>query len=128
MWESGCNLVIVSSRQLGILNGSPQLSISQNPVFRNQAYDVGHRCEWIDMDALADQICGVGAKPGTLHVDDVFALQALFAKWSFRNPDGVIPEVLTGLVMASFVQTLWRWRPQVFLIGQAYAGKIDHKD
>ena len=123
VWESGCNLVIVSSRQLGILNGSPQLSISQNPVFKNQAYDVGDRCEWIDMNALADQICGVGAQPGTLHVDDVFALQALFAKWSYRNPDGVIPEVLTGLVMASFVQTLWRWRPQVFLIGQAYAGK-----
>jgi len=123
VWESGCNLVIVSSRQLGILNGSPQLTVSQNPVFRGQAYDVGDRCEWIDMAQLADQICGVGAKPGTLHVDDVFALQALFSKWSFRNPDGVIPEVLTGLVMASFVQTLWRWRPQVFLIGQAYAGK-----
>jgi hypothetical protein len=123
VWESGCNLVIVSSRQLGILNGSPQLSVSQNPVFRNQAYDVGDRCEWIDMPKLAEQICGVGAQPGKLHVDDVFTLQGLFAKWTFRNPDGVIPEVLTGLVMASFVQTLWRWRPQVFLIGQAYAGK-----
>jgi len=123
VWESGCNLVIVSSRQLGILNGSPQLTVSQNPVFRNQAYDVGDRCEWIDIAQVADQICGVGAQPGTLHVDDVFSLQALFAKWSYKNPDGVIPEVLTGLVLASFVQTLWRWRPQVFLIGQAYAGK-----
>lgn len=123
VWESGCNLVIVSSRQLGILNGSPQLTVSQNPVFRNQAYDVGDRCEWIDIAQVADQICGVGAQPGTLHVDDVFSLQSLFAKWSYKNPDAVIPEVLTGLVLGSFVQTLWRWRPQVFLIGQAYAGK-----
>jgi len=123
VWESGGHLVIVSSRQLGVLNGNPLMTLTANPVFRNEAYDVGDRCEWIDMEQLQQQICSVGAQPGRLHVDDVFRLQELFSRWRYRSEDSAFPEILTGLVLASFVQTLWRWRPQVFLIGQAYAGK-----
>lgn len=123
VWENSDSLVIVNARNLGILNDKPELQITSNPVHFGTAYDIGDRCEWINLKNLQTDILNVNAEPGRLHINDVFKVQELFAKWQFLAKDNVFPEVLTGLVLATFVQTLWSWRPQVFLTGQAYAGK-----
>jgi len=123
VWENNDCLIVVNARKLGILNGKPELQITSNPVHFGTAYNIGDRCEWIDLKSLQSDILSVSAEPGKLHVDDVFAVQELFSKWKFLSRENVFPEVLTGLVLATFVQTLWSWRPQVFLTGQAYAGK-----
>ena len=123
IWENNDCLIVVNARKLGVLNGKPELQITSNPVHFGTAYDIGDRCKWIDLEKLQVDIQGVAAEHGQLHVDDVFAVQALFAKWNFLNHDNVFPEILTGMVLATFVQTLWSWRPQIFLTGQAYAGK-----
>lgn len=123
VWENNDCLIVVNARRLGILNGKPELQITSNPVHFGTAYNIGDRCEWIDLKNLQADIVSVEAQPGRLHIDDVFAVQELFSKWQFLAKGNVFPEVLTGLVLATFVQTLWNWRPQVFLTGQAYAGK-----
>lgn len=123
VWENNDCLIVVNARKLGILNGKPELQITSNPVHFGTAYNIGDRCEWIDLKNLQSDILSVSAEPGKLHIDDVFAVQELFSKWKFLSRENVFPEVLTGLVLATFVQTLWSWRPQVFLTGQAYAGK-----
>ena len=123
VWENNDCLIVVNARKLGILNGKPELQITSNPVHFGTAYNIGDRCEWIDLKSLQSDILSVSAEPGKLHIDDVFAVQELFSKWKFLSRENVFPEVLTGLVLATFVQTLWSWRPQVFLTGQAYAGK-----
>ena len=123
VWENNDCLIVVNARRLGILNGKPELQITSNPVHFGTAYNIGDRCEWIDLKNLQADIVSVEAQPGRLHIDDVFAVQELFSKWQFLAKGNVFPEVLTGLVLATFVQTLWTWRPQVFLTGQAYAGK-----
>ena len=123
VWENNDGLIVVNARKLGILNGKPELQITSNPVHFGTAYNIGDRCEWIDLKSLQSDILSVSAEPGKLHIDDVFAVQELFSKWKFLSRENVFPEVLTGLVLATFVQTLWSWRPQVFLTGQAYAGK-----
>jgi len=123
VWENNDCLIVVNARRLGILNGKPELQITSNPVHFGTAYNIGDRCEWIDLKNLQADIVSVEAQPGKLHIDDVFAVQELFSKWQFLAKGNVFPEVLTGLVLATFVQTLWTWRPQVFLTGQAYAGK-----
>ncbi len=123
VWENNDCLIVVNARRLGILNGRPELQITSNPVHFGTAYNIGDRCEWIDLKNLQADIVSVEAQPGRLHIDDVFAVQELFSKWQFLAKGNVFPEVLTGLVLATFVQTLWTWRPQVFLTGQAYAGK-----
>jgi hypothetical protein len=123
VWENNECLIVVNARRLGILNGKPQLQITSSPVHFGTAYNIGDRCEWIDLQKLQTDIVSVNAEPGKLHHDDIFAVRGLFAKWQFLARENVFPEVLTGLVLATFVQTLWSWRPQVFLTGQAYAGK-----
>ncbi len=45
-----------------------------------------------------------------------------FGKWRWRNPD-VDPLLVTGLVLATWVQTIWDWRPLVAFTGESNAGK-----
>ena len=123
VWENNNCLIVVNARRLGVLNGKPELQITSNPVHFGTAYDIGDRCEWIDLQSLSDDINSVSAEPGKLHMNEIFQVQELFSKWAFLAKDNVFPEVLTGMVLATFVQTLWSWRPQIFLTGQAYAGK-----
>lgn len=123
VWENNGSLIVVNARKLGVLNGKPELQITSNPVHFGTAYNIGDRCDWIDLKNLQADILSVNAEPGKLHLDDIIKVQSLFSKWQFLARDNVFPEILTGLVLATFVQTLWSWRPQVFLTGQAYAGK-----
>jgi len=47
---------------------------------------------------------------------------ALFARWRWANNESC-PILLVGLIMASFVQTMWPWRPHVALVGASKSGK-----
>lgn len=123
VWENNDCLIVVNARKLGVLNGKPELQITSNPVHFGTAYNIGDRCDWVDLQSLQSDIAGVAAEPGKLHIDDIFTVAELFNKWHYLSHDSVFPEILTGMVLATFVQTLWHWRPQIFLTGQAYAGK-----
>lgn len=123
VWENNGCLIVVNSRELGVFNGVPEIQITKNPVQFGLAYDIGDRCDWIDLQKLRDDVASVMAKPGQLYLEEVFQAQALFAKWHFSAEGHIFPEVLTGMLMATTMQTLWAWRPQLFLTGQAYAGK-----
>ena len=123
IWENNDTLIVVKARQLGVLNGKPELQITSNPVQYGTAYDIGDRCNWIDLDRLQADIARVQAKPGELYVDDVFRLQELFSLWNYTTKNNVFPQILTGMLLATFVQTTLPWRPQVYITGKSYAGK-----
>lgn len=123
IWENKDSLIVVNSRRLGILNCKPEIQITDTPVYNSIAYDVGDRCEWINLDNLKADVDGVKAVPGTLYRRELQQVRDLFDKWKYLAPKTVFPEVLTGMILATFTQTLWAWRPQIFLTGQAYAGK-----
>lgn len=122
VWESSGCVVVVNSRQLGVLNGSPAMQLTSNPVHLGEAYDIGDRTRWLDLPSTQSAILAADGSP-TLYADDVRKLHDLFSLWNYQTPDSPFPAVLAGLVLATFTQTLWHWRPQVFLTGQAYAGK-----
>ena len=46
----------------------------------------------------------------------------IFRNWNWKNVKHT-PTIITGLVLASWVQTLWSWRPLVALTGPSSAGK-----
>ena len=123
VWENNSCLIVVNARQLGVLNGKPKLQITSHPVQFGTAYDIGDRCEWVELQRLQSDIESVEAEPGRLYIDEVMQLQDLFTKWKYNTANNIYPEILTGMVLATFVQTMWAWRPQIFLTGQAYSGK-----
>lgn len=48
-------------------------------------------------------------------------LLELFGRWRWRFSES--PLTITGLVLATWVQSLWEWRPQIALIGASKSGK-----
>lgn len=123
VWESNGCLIVVNSRRLGLLNGKPDLQITANPVQFGTAYDIGDRLDWVDMDRLKREIDSVKATSGQLHVSEVERLVDILGHWTYLPAKNCFPEVIAGMVLSTFVQTLWEWRPQIFLTGQASAGK-----
>lgn len=45
----------------------------------------------------------------------------LFSRWRWRSE--VAPTLVTGLAMATWVQTIWEWRPLIGITGESHSGK-----
>lgn len=96
--------------------------LSVDPHHGGNLYDVGIKKSWTELDTLKAHLEQLGAADRAKIAGD---LEKLFRHWKFDG-DGqndVYPRIIVGMVLASFVQTLWEWRPQVFLIGKPNSGK-----
>ena len=75
---------------------------------------------WYDFDTL---------KSNVEACDSNFALAAmneannLFTQFRWVHPASVV--TITGLVLATWIQSIWEWRPQVAITGPTKAGKDD---
>ena len=48
-----------------------------------------------------------------------------FCRWCYlyEQDAGVMPWIITGLIYATWVQSIWDWRPQVSITGASHSGK-----
>lgn len=46
----------------------------------------------------------------------------IFEKWNWQHQD-IDPSLVTGLILATWVQTVWDWRPLVSVTGESNCGK-----
>jgi hypothetical protein len=74
---------------------------------------------WYDFDELHELIRKCDHDEAMRTFADA---ERLFARWRWRNKDAE-PTLLVGLVMATFVQTVWKFRPQVAVTGETNTGK-----
>lgn len=78
----------------------------------------GHR-SWYDFELLEKYI-----KQAT---DQEFVkatleqLYEILGMWNWKNE--LAPHVVAGLIMATWVQTIWAWRPLVAIVGESNSGK-----
>jgi hypothetical protein len=122
-WMNHDSMVFVNAKQLGILNGKPGLQVTQDPIYLGKAYDIGGQVDWVDFQQLKADLESADQKPGVLYHKAIEECRDFIAQWDFTYGASTFPSVLTGMIMATWLQTLWNWRPQIFLIGQSYAGK-----
>jgi hypothetical protein len=75
---------------------------------------------WYDFDRLTEHLAAA-ADPewATATINEAMDL---FGRWRWRADQGA-PETVAGLVLATWVQTLWGWRPQVGIVGGTKTGK-----
>lgn len=74
---------------------------------------------WYSHDKLERSLAALDNKSATALVDETVRL---FEKWRWLKQTES-PIVVVGLVLATWVQTLWNWRPQVSIIGGTKSGK-----
>lgn len=74
---------------------------------------------WYDHDHLAELL--KSAKDPTFRAAVVNELCGLFSRWRWKSSHS--PLVATGLVLATWVQTIWPWRPRIDILGGSNTGK-----
>jgi hypothetical protein len=112
-------IIIVGTNEAAIWNG--KYSLHNHPKCGGLLlnFEQHEDFRWIDLSALGNLI-SAAADPAFIAstLDEAVSLFALW-KWKGR----MCPPAMVGLVLATFVQTLWEWRPQVNITGASKSGK-----
>lgn len=113
--DSGDTIVMVGDRELSLLNGKSQIEKTDKPRHEGQLYNLSGNPTWYRHDDFASRYHSVDSEQV---IEDSIAI---FRRW--RWDFAMAPQLVTGLVMATWVQTMWSWRPQVVMTGEASSGK-----
>jgi hypothetical protein len=118
--ETG-SIVLVNNNEAARYNGDQVLRQVIAPRIDGLILDLEGGEPWFDRELLSQHLEAV--KSGTAFAEAAIAeAEELFRRWKWRSPD-TDPTLVVGLVLASWVQTVWRWRPQVSVTGESNSGK-----
>lgn len=112
-------IVLVGDSEAANWNGKEKLEHIEHPRHGGLLLGIDAAEPWYDFAKLAGNLDAAGERKWCESAVD--SLAAEFARWRWEHD--ATPMLLAGLVMASYLQTLWEWRPQVALTGQTNSGK-----
>lgn len=115
-------VVLVGNSEGARWNGDKVLRRIQAPRADGLILDFGAGSikDWYNFESLEKQLAQAGDAAWCSAVIDE-AVQ-LFSRWRWKNPE-IDPTLVTGLVLATWIQTVWDWRPLVAVSGESNSGK-----
>jgi hypothetical protein len=142
MMASGCTLSEGSIKGRGAWRGTNDLGVSTEEIVLVGAGEAlkwdGRRLERLSRPRCGQMVLQLsGHSPWFEHVQlEDFLARSESPEWcqavidetagvfrGWRWQEGIEPLLVTGLVLATWVQSLWAWRPQVIVIGESNSGK-----
>lgn len=114
-------VVLVNETEAARYNGDEILRQVIAPRCDGLILDFGAGQEnWFEYEILKANIERAGDHEWCLkQIDD---LEEIFGRWHWRKPE-ITPMLMAGLSLASFIQTLWEFRPLVSITGETNTGK-----
>lgn len=125
IWRLNDKIVMANGSHLAVYDGSKLVRI-ESAVFGNSVFDIGGNDEWFD---FADVASWINREERDWVYSAIIELCAILEQWCFKvaNPDEknhqICAEILGSLIVASFIQSFWTFRPMVFLLGESNCGK-----
>lgn len=113
--EASGSILMVGDREISILNGKADLVRTDKPRHDGQLYKLDGNPAWYRHDDFAKLLATIDSEKT---VEDS---AAIFGRWRWQF--ATAPQLITGLVMATWVQTMWGWRPQIVATGEKSTGK-----
>lgn len=121
VWQNGDakKLLLVNADESAVWNGEN--------LERNHSPRIGHwvidsraaKDNWYRHDELSEYL------QKALDVDwriEQFAIsEEMFGRWKWAIVDG--GRIITSMIIASWSQSIWTYRPQIFILGQSNSGK-----
>ena len=118
-WEIDGDIVLVKSQEVGVLRGTKIERINSS-FYKERFLDLSQSSEnWTDFNVLERYL--VEAQRDDWCREVFQETTKLFAKWFWKQQPA--PKVITSLVIASWLQTIWTWRPEVFITCDSDTGK-----
>lgn len=115
------SLILVGDTEAARWNGEKLLNRELHPRIDGLVLDFGQESEqWYDFEKLAGYV--INAEESIDWRENTIQQSIeLFSRWNWKGEHK--PELVTGLIMATWVQTVWAWRPQVAVTGTTNSGK-----
>ena len=113
-------LIFVGAGEAAVLNGKPELLHVTRPRYGGRLLNLSGSDPWFDFTELQRSV-GSALNPEWRR-QAVEQSDALWSQWKWKHPDAS-PALMTGLILATWIQTVWRWRPQVCVTGKSSSGK-----
>lgn len=111
-------VLIVGPGKYGIWDGCT-LTTGSHPTAAGRLLDISTSSPWCDFTTLATLLAHCNPASNLATIEEA---EAIFSRWNWRHNEEA-PTIMTGLTLASFVQTLWEWRPHVAITGDTKTGK-----
>jgi hypothetical protein len=112
-------VIVVGSRETDEWNGTAKLEKINHPRCKGHLLDFESVAKsWYDFDTLQHNLSTCGDQCAVETMNEAISLFDLFG---WVHPSSAV--TMAGLVLATWVQSLWGWRPQVAVTGPTKAGK-----
>lgn len=111
-------IVLVNGNEAAIHNGT--LERVDHPRACGALLDFAGGKPWYDFEELKANLAR--AKDKDFRIAAYREIESILGRWRWQRADASPPLVI-GLVLATWVQQVWTWRPQVAVIGESKTGK-----
>jgi len=124
IWRLGDNVVLVNGSHIAIYDGE-KLTQEFSAVHGEHVFELGGASEWYDYDRVSYWI----SQPNREWVfESMLQLCKILEQWCFKIPDkdedpSICAEIVSSLIVASWIQSFWYFRPMTFLLGESNCGK-----
>ena len=119
-------IVVVGCRRAEIVGPTGPSESVHTPRAAGRLLDFGHPEPWYDPARLADDLAA--ATNPAWREAALEEASSLFGRWIWKGGGTNVPDLLAALAAATWVQTVWAWRPQVAVIGKSGSGKTELYD
>jgi len=118
-WLIEEQIVLVKTREIGLVKGD-KIETSSIPFYEGWILDTSQATgDWVNFDVLSRYLAEAQRDEWC---QGVFTeAESHFAKWPWNQAPA--PKIVASLVICSWLQTMWDWRPEVFLTGGSDTGK-----
>lgn len=117
--DKPASIILVGAGEGAVLNGQPHLRRITQPRYGGLVLNLGDAEPWFQFDSLSPLVDNWNVEWSRGVVAEA---EEVFSRWCWQYPD-TDPALVTGLVLATWVQTIWRLRPQVVVSGKSNSGK-----
>lgn len=111
-------IVIVNSEEVGTCKDE-QFDVFREPNYGGLYFHLSKTPGWCDFSELTEVVAA--AREPSWRAETLMLAEREFSRWNWYQSSS--PQLISGLVAATFIQGLWRWRPQVAITGRSHAGK-----
>jgi len=124
IWRLADKIVMVNGDHIAIYDGK-NLTQELSAVHGDHVFELGSCDEWFDFD----QVNGWIQQPNRDWIlDGLTELCGILKQWCFKIPDkdedpAICADILASLIVASWIQSFWQFRPMTFLLGESNCGK-----
>lgn len=120
LWEINGDMVLLGKSIAYRYTPTREFVRITKPMYGGKRFDFSRSLDWYDPDSMADLLNK--AKNPEWRRSVVEELLKLFDKWD-NWEHRTNHELAAGLVLATWVQTIWKFRPHVMVTGETGSGK-----